>query len=159
METKTLKLSEQKARSLYKTGSAEMKELLTENFGEAFFSQSIMDRVKTMDDVYAELGEEPINEEVCKKLGMNKNDIAYLKLTKLVKVLNEGWVAKVYDNECRYYPWFEHNGSPSAFAFDVSDCGSSYAAAGSCSRLCFKTRELSNYAGAQFIDLWREFIV
>ncbi len=156
---KTLQLSEQKARSLYKTGSNEMKELLVENFGKDFFSQSVIDRIKTYKDACAELGESPIDEAACKKLGMNKNDIAYMKLTQIVRALNEGWVAKVYDNEYRWYPWFYHNESPSAFAFFGSDFVCSAADAGSGSRLCFRTEELSNYAGKQFIDLWREFIV
>ncbi|NDW19436.1 hypothetical protein D0T53_11020 [Dysgonomonas sp. 216] len=156
---RTLQLSDQKARSLYKTGSNEMKELLAENFGKDFFSQSVIDRIKTYEDVCAELGESPVDEVACKKLGMNKNDIAYLKLTQVVRALNEGWVAKVYDNEDRWYPWFYHNESPSAFAFDGSSYDRSYAAAGSGSRLCFKSSELADYAGKQFLDLWREFIV
>lgn len=156
---KTLQLSEQKARSLYKTSSNEIKELLIENFGKEFFSQSVMDRIKTYEDVCTELGENPIDEAACKKLGMNRNDIAYMKLTQVVRALNEDWVAKVYDNEYRYYPWFYHNEAPSAFAFGDSLCGRSYADAGGGSRLCFKTRELSDYAGEKFLDLWREFIV
>lgn len=156
---KTLQLSESKARSLYKTGSDEMKELLVENFGKDFFSQSVIDRIKTYEDACAELGESPIDEAACKKLGMNKNDIAYMKLTQIVRALNEGWVAKVYDSEYRYYPWFEHNCSPSAFAFYYSDCDYSNAASGGGSRLCFKSSELADYAGKQFLDLWREFIV
>lgn len=156
---KTLQLSEQKARSLYKAGSPEMKELLTENFGKDFFSQSVIDRIKTYEDACSELGEKVIDEAACKKLGMNKNDISYMKLTQIVRALNEGWVAKVYDNEYRYYPWFYHNESPSAFALDGSYCDLSGAGASGGSRLCFKTRELSDYAGKQFLDLWREFIV
>jgi hypothetical protein len=156
---KTLKLSEQKARSLYKTGPNEMKELLEENFGKDFFSQSIEDRVKTYLDACEELGEEPIDEATCKKLGLNKNDIAYLKLTQIVRALNEGWVAKVYDGQERWYPYFEHKGSPSGFRFGGSSYGREGAIAGSGSRLCFKSRELSNYAGEQFLDIWREFIV
>lgn len=156
---KTLQISESKARSLYKTGSNEIKELLIENFGKDFFSKSVIDRVKTYQDACAELGESPIDEDALKKLGLNKDDIAYMKLTQIVRALNEGWVAKVYDSECRYYPWFSHNESPSAFAFCASYCDYSYACAGGGSLLCFKARELSNYAGNQFIDLWREFIV
>lgn len=156
---KQLQLSDQKARSLYKSGSNEMKELLEENFGKDFFYQSIMDRVKTYDDVCTELGEKPINESACEELGMNKNDIAYLKLTQIVRALNEGWVAKVYDGVKRYYPWFRHNGSSAGFRFDDSYYGCSNAHAGSGSRLCFKSKELSDYAGMQFLNIWKEFIV
>ncbi|MFT3994754.1 MAG: hypothetical protein QM660_10630 [Dysgonomonas sp.] len=156
---KTLQISESKARSLYKTGSNEIKELLLENFGKDFFSQSVMDRVKTYQDACTELGESPIDEEALKKQGLNNNDIAYMKLTQIVRALNEGWVAKVYDSEYRYYPWFSHNESPSAFSFcdSVYDYSSTYASGSS--RLCFKSEKLSNYAGKQFLELWREFIV
>ena len=156
---KTLQVSEQTARSLYKTGSSEMKKMLEESFGKEFFLQSVTDRIKTYEDACAELGEKPIDENALKSLGLNKNDIAYLKLTTIVRALNEGYVAKVYDNENRWYPWFAHNGSPSAFSFDVSDCDYSFAMAGGGSRLSFKNEELSTYAGKQFIDLWKEFIV
>jgi len=156
---KTLELTDQEARKLHKTSNSEWKEVLERNFGKEFFSQSVIDRIKIYEDACAELGENPIDEAACKKLGMNKNDIAYMKLTQIVRALNEGWVAKVYDNEYRWYPWFYHNESPSAFAFTVSGYDYSAADAGSGSRLCFRTEELSNYAGKQFLDLWREFIV
>ncbi len=156
---KTLELTDQEARKLHKTSNSEWKEVLERNFGKDFFSQSVIDRIKTYEDACAELGESPIDDAACKKLGMNKNDIAYMKLTQIVRALNEGWVAKVYDSEYRYYPWFEHNGSPSAFAFDGSNYDSSDADAGSSSRLCFKSSELADYAGKQFLDLWKEFIV
>lgn len=120
---KTLQLSESKARSLYKTGSTEFKSLLEENFGKSFFSQSVTERIKTYEDACSELGESPVDEVALQKLGLNNNDIAYMKLTQIVRALNEGWVAKVYDNEDRWYPWFVHNGSPSAFAFGDSYFG------------------------------------
>lgn len=157
---KTLQISEQNARQLYLTASPEFKTTLEDTFGKDFFSQSIMDRVKTYEDACAVLGEDPINEESLRNLGFSKDEIVYRKLKTIVRALNEGWVAKVYDNEeYRYYPWFVHNETPSGFAFDGSDCDSSDAHAGCGSRLCFKTRELSNYAGKQFLELWKEFIV
>jgi hypothetical protein len=156
---KTLQLSDSEARKLHKTSNSDWKEVLERNFGKDFFSQSVIDRIKTYEDVCVELGESPVDEAACKKLGMNKNDIAYMKLTQVVRALNEGWVAKVYDNEDRWYPWFYHNESPSAFAFGASDYDNSDANAVSGSRLCFRTSELATYAGKQFLDLWREFIV
>jgi len=124
-----------------------------------FNNQSIIDRVKTYEDACIELGENQIDEAACRRLGLSKNDIAYLKLTQIVRALNEGWVAKVYDGEKRYYPWFRHNGSSAGFRFGCSYCDYSDADAGSGSRLCFKSKELSDYAGAQFLDFWKEFIV
>lgn len=157
---KTLELTGKQARDLYKNSSSEWKEVLENNFGKDFFSQSVMDRIKTYEDACAELGEDPMNEENLRNLGFSKDEIVYRKLKTIVRALNEGWVAKVYDNdEARYYPYFYHNESPSGFAFRVSYYGYSNTAAGSGSRLCFKSSELSTYAGKQFLDLWREFIV
>ena len=86
-------------------------------------------RIKTYQDACVALGEKPVDELSLANLGLNKNDIAYIKLTQIVRALNEGWVAKVYDNENRWYPYFRHNGSPSGFAFCDSDCDNGYSVA------------------------------
>jgi hypothetical protein len=156
---KTLQLTENEARKLYRTSNPEWQEVLERNFGTDFFSQSVTDRIKTYEDACNDLGEKPIDENALTKLGLNKNDIAYMKLTTIARALNEGWVAKVYDNANRWYPWFVHNGSPAAFAFYLSLCVNAYANAGSGSRLALKSEKLANYMGTQFLDLWREFIV
>lgn len=157
---KTLQISEQKARELYKSGSGELRSILEESFGKDFFSQKITDRVKTYEDACRELSMNPLDENKLMKLGLTKHDIAYQKLVTIAKSLNEGWVPDVCDNSVyRWYPWFVTNGSPSSFAFDVSHYVNAYAFAGSGSRLCFKNKELSEYSGKQFIELWKQFIL
>ncbi|MFV0311414.1 MAG: hypothetical protein ACK5KN_07165 [Dysgonomonas sp.] len=156
---KTLQLTENEARKLYRTSNPEWQEVLERNFGADFFSQSVTDRIKTYEDACNDLGEKPIDENTLTKLGLNKNDIAYMKLATIARALNEGWVAKVYDNANRWSPWFVHNGSPAAFAFDGSGYADACARAGSGSRLALKSEKLANYMGTQFLDLWREFIV
>lgn len=157
---KTLQISEQKARELYKSGSGELRSILEESFGKDFFSQKITDRVKTYEDACRELSMNPLDENKLMKLGLTKHDIAYQKLVTIAKSLNEGWVPNVCDNSVyRWYPWFVTNGSPSSFAFDVSYYDSASAFAGSGSRLCFKNKELSEYCGKQFIELWKQFIL
>ena len=47
---KTLQISEQKARELYKTGSKDLKTILEESFTKEFFSNDITDRIKTYED-------------------------------------------------------------------------------------------------------------
>lgn len=154
---KTLQISEQKARELYKSGSCELKSILEESFGKDFFSQKITDRVKTYEDACTELGISPLNEDKLMDLGLTKHDIAYQKLATIVKALNEGWVPDVCDDRVyRWYPWFVTNGSPSSFAFCGSGCDIANAYAGSGSRLKFRTRELSEYAAKQFIDIWKD---
>lgn len=120
---------------------------------------SIMDRVKTYEDACVETGETPINVEEMLNLGFTKDEIAFRMIKTITKALNDGWVGNVYnDEEYRYFPVFYPNGSPSSFAFGCSYYDRSYAHAGGCSRLCFRTRELSDYAGKQFLDLYKEFI-
>ena len=157
---KTLQISEQKARELYKSGSGELRSILEESFGKDFFYQKITDRVKTYEDACRELSMNPLDENKLMKLGLTKHDIAYQKLVTIAKSLNEGWVPNVCDNSVyRWYPWFVTNGSPSSFAFGDSCCVDAYACAGSGSRLCFKNKELSEYCGKQFIELWKQFIL
>ena len=157
---KTLQISEQKARELYKSGSSELKSILEESFGKDFFSQKITDRVKTYEDACHELSTSPLDENKLMELGLTKHDIAYQKLTTIIKALNEGWVPDVCDDRVyRWYPWFNTNGSPSSFAVDGSSCADALADAGSGSRLCLKNKELSEYCGKQFIDLWKQFII
>lgn len=157
---KTLQISEQKARELYKSGSSELKSILEESFGKDFFSQKITDRVKTYEDACRELSMNPLDKNKLIGFGFTKHDIAYQKLVTIVKALNEGWVPDVCDYRVyRWYPWFKTNGSPSSFAFDVSYCGAANAVAGCGSRLCLKSKELSEYCGKQFIDLWKQFII
>lgn len=157
---KTLQISEQKARELYKSGSGELRSILEESFGKDFFSQKITDRVKTYEDACRELSMNPLDENKLMKLGLTKHDIAYQKLVTIAKSLNEGWVPNVCDNSVyRWYPWFVTNGSPSSFAFFDSAFRFAYADAGSGSRLCFKNKELSEYCGKQFIELWKQFIL
>lgn len=157
---KTLQISEQKARELYKSGSSELKSILEESFGKDFFSQKITDRVKTYEDACRELSMNPLDKNKLIGFGFTKHDIAYQKLVTIVKALNEGWVPDVCDYRVyRWYPWFKTNGSPSSFAFGGSHYASAYAGAGSGSRLCLKSKELSEYCGKQFIDLWKQFII
>ena len=157
---KTLQISEQKARALYKSGSGELRSILEESFGKDFFSQKITDRVKTYEDACTELGINPLNEAQLMDLGLTKHDIAYQKLATIIKALNEGWEPDVFDsNIYRWYPWFTPNESPSSFAFAASLCDSAVAYAGSGSRLCLKNGKLSDYCGKQFINLWKQFIL
>lgn len=157
---RTLQISEKKAMELYKNGSDELKTVLEESFGKEFFQRKITDRIKTYEDACAELGIYSLDEAKLMDFGLTKHDIAYQKLATVVKALNEDWTPDVCDSSVyRWYPWFKTNGSPSSFAFDVSYYGLASAIAGSGSRLCLKSNELSDYCGKQFIDLWKQFIL
>ena len=107
--------------------------------------------------------------------------IAYMKLRVICKALNEGWTPQFVKGEFRYFPYFRlYSGEDiismseeeksrvvyRSYSYANVDGGVSYADAYSDSayvganigsRLVFKTRELTEYAGKQFIDLWADF--
>lgn len=124
-----------------------------------------------------------INEfSVTKHIQSDKDVLTYLKLRIITAALNEGWEPQFTEDECRYYPWFEFftqselnemsddekgrvvgrassNSSAYgglAYAYAVSASSNSYGYVGS--RLAFKTRELAEYAGRQFVELYADFV-
>ena len=113
---------------------------------------------------------------------MGKDVVALLKLRIITEALNEGWHPKFTEDEYRYYPWFciytkeEYDnfseeekrrcvGRAYVNAYAVG--GLVYAHAGHASsrsytnsgaRLAFSNRDLAEYAGRQFIDIWADFV-
>lgn len=106
---------------------------------------------------------------------------AYLKARIIVAALNEGWTPKFEEGEWRYAPWYElltneeiedldeevkqkvcrvvgrasnnanaYGGLVFLFAHNVSSGSNTYYG----SRLAFKSRELAEYAGKQFIEIF-----
>ena len=119
--------------------------------------KNIKERIKTFSDVLKHLGidEDDFNEE---NEGLDADEIAYRKLKLIVKALNEGWVPDWSNsNETKYFPWFRMGSSSgSGFAFDGCDSWITLSSVGS--RLCFKSRELAEYAGKQFTEIYKEFM-
>jgi hypothetical protein len=113
---------------------------------------------------------------------MGKDVVAFLKLRIITEALNEGWHPKFTKDEYRYYPWFyiytkeEYDNfseekkrrcvgraAYNAVALGGLVCShASYASSYSFTnigvRLAFSTRELAEYAGKQFIDIWADFV-
>lgn len=113
---------------------------------------------------------------------MGKDVVAFLKLRIITEALNEGWHPKFTEDEYRYYPWFyfytkeEYDnfseevkrrcvgrayGSASANGGLVSsyaNYASSYSNTSNGVRLAFSNRDLAEYAGKQFIDIWADFV-
>ena len=113
---------------------------------------------------------------------MGKDVVAFLKLRIITEALNEGWHPKFTEDEYRYYPWFyiytkeEYDNfseeekrrcvgraDNSAYAsgglvFSSANNASSYSSTNYGVRLAFSTRELAEYAGKQFIDIWADFV-
>lgn len=87
-----------------------------------------------------------------------KAQVAYAKLLVIAEALNEGWEPNWDDsNEYKYWPWFYMN--KPGFRFDDSHDAWSAAGTTGGSRLCFRTRELSDYAAKTFLSLWKDMMV
>lgn len=145
--------------------------------------KNVMERVKTFEDACNDLGIDH-NEwmQDKKELGLEADVIAYLKLRIIAAALNEGWQPQFTEDEYRYFPWFclytqseidemsEEDKSRVvfrsssnanayggvAYAFTFYDSSNTYAYIGS--RLAFKTRELAEYAGRQFVEIWADYV-
>lgn len=113
----------------------------------------------------------------------NRDIIAYLKLRIITAALNEGWEPQFIPGELRWAPYYvlhtkedidEMDEETKArvvfrsyyvavafggvsFAVAVSDSAVVLAYIGS--RLAFKSEELAEYAGTQFIDLFADFLL
>jgi len=113
-------------------------------------------------------------EDACQKLGLNPEEfvltcpetftqakaiIAHTKLVVIAEALNDGWVPDWTNGKGdKWYAWFKMGGSSgSGFAFYDAGLWYSFSTAGS--RLCFKSEELAEYAGEQFLDLYKEAFV
>ncbi len=110
--------------------------------------------------------------------------IAYLKLRIIAAALNEGWEPQFTEDEYRYYPYFyfytkeeyeqlsdEDKGrcvGRSAYVAGADgglvyanaddDSSHSYSSTHVGVRLAFRTSELAEYAGKQFLDIWADFV-
>ena len=113
----------------------------------------------------------------------NKDIIAYLKLRIIVAALNEGWEPQFIPGEYRWAPYFvlytreeiDEMDDETKARVVYRSVGSAYANGGvSCayansdsasvdarvgSRLAFKSEELAEYAGTQFIDIFADFML
>lgn len=113
---------------------------------------------------------------------MGKDVVAFLKLRIITEALNEGWHPKFTEDEYRYYPWFyiytkedydnfseeeKRRGvgraSSSANAFGGLVYSHAFGASSNSDadhgvRLAFSNRDLAEYAGRQFIDIWADFV-
>ncbi len=155
-----LKIDEKKAREIYPGASKEVKEILEASAPKDFFSMKITDRVKTFEDVLA-LAPPSENSKILLLYNGADPDMigaqAMLKLTLIVRALNEGWTPDWSNSsQYKYYPYFKKN--PAGFGFSDYDCDSWYAYALCGSRLCFKSAELAVYAGKQFLSIYNDFL-
>ena len=151
-------------------------------------NRPITERIKTFDDARDELGDEhPLVKEYWGVININldiKQDlISYLKLRIICAALNEGWEPQFTTDEYRYYPWFflytqekinrmdeekkkslwrfrvySINGSDCVLAYANSHCTWSNELSSFSVRIVVKSKELAEYFGNQFIDIWSDYV-
>ncbi|HEX5555317.1 MAG TPA: hypothetical protein VFX43_18910 [Chitinophagaceae bacterium] len=88
-------------------------------------------------------------------VGVSTDEVAYRKLKVITEALNDGWTPDWSDDdEKKWYPWFDFQVGRFVFGSVLCFCTFSFLG----SRLCFRTRELAEYAGKQFEDLYNQFL-
>ena len=124
--------------------------------------KDIKERIKTIEDACNELGEDDEDVKalrVIENLDVPKHIISQLQSIIIVKALNEGWIPDWSNsNQYKYFPYFYmENSSAGGFVYCVDGRWSTFTYVGS--RLCLKSRELAEYAGKQFKDIYEEYFV
>lgn len=124
--------------------------------------KDVRDRVKTFEDACTELGDtHPFVQQYYYTAASYKGDpisedlITYLRLRIIATALNEGWEPTFDKDEERWYPWFTVKQGGLVFAYAYCAGLSSNASHGV--RLALKSKELAEYAGKQFIDIYKDF--
>lgn len=158
------------------------KEIFTQDIKDKV--KTFEDAVAILGDEHPLVAQFRVIESSFKEADNNLHLFAYARLVIIAEALNEGWKPKFDGDECRYYPWFyiytkaeyeeldedekkecrvvgRSNSSAGAnggvvYAIANSASSNSYTSDGS--RLAFKTRELAEYCGKQFIDIWERFL-
>jgi len=155
---KTLELDGNEARKLFPVASVEIKAILLATFGNDFFNGKITDRIKTYEDACAEIGESPVDELKMLSDGFTPDEIIYRKLKTVTKALVGNWKADWSNHDQnKWYPYFRL--SSAGFSFCVAAFHCAGARASGASRLCFPSDELATYAGKQFTELYKDFIL
>lgn len=158
------------------------KEIFTQDIKDKV--KTFEDAVAILGDEHPLVAQFRVIESSFKEADNNLHLFAYARLVIIAEALNEGWNPKFDGDECRYYPWFyiytkkeyeeldedekkdcrvvgrsyHYASAFGGVVYAYADGASSYSYANFGSRLAFKTRELAEYCGKQFIDIWEKFL-
>ena len=116
MKEEMIKIKRENVLAVYITATDEQQKLLELLFGKEIFKpKNVIERIKTFEDAYKELGKKHqfIKEYDAMRRadevlfgGLSMDIVAYLKLRIICAALNEGWEPEFTENEERWYPWF-----------------------------------------------------
>ena len=181
MNEEVLTITKANAIAAFEASDAAGKVLLETLFGkDQFRKKNVIDRIKSYEDACNELGIKPINEKELLKV-VDHHIVSLLKLETITKALNEGWRNPQDLSTPAYYVWYwfydEYDSnsiskeerivdvdmskylSTDGFACSYSAYAPSHTDSAIGSRLCFKSRELANYAAQQFAPLYMDYLM
>ena len=85
-----------------------------------------------------------------------KDEVAYKKLKIVVRAINGDWTPDFSNSsQYKYYPYFDLSGG-CRFCFAFYDCSATVSVGGV--RLCFESKEKSNFAGKTFEPLYADLL-
>jgi len=154
---KSLTIDETTAKQIYKNADSSLKTILEETFTKQFFSEKLIDRIKTYSDVCKELGVKELTIKDFNFLPVNQRDraLANHQIENISELFNEGWKPNFSNyNEYKYYPYFERKSSGWVF----SDCYCRSYLSDVSSAFYFKSSEIATYCGKQFIDIYSKIL-
>ena len=149
----TLKIDKNKAVRLFREVPKWFQELLVDTFGKETFTGKIIDRIKSFEDICDEAGVDP---DLFIRMSGTSDDIAYQKIKLITEVLNEG--VKLDWNNSNQQKWYPLFNLASGFEFSnsYSYCHNMYTFVGS--RLCYTSREKSDFAANLFKDIYKDLL-
>jgi hypothetical protein len=147
-----MKLTKETAKRLYPDAPQWFRDELEKEFGADTLQKRKWDDIRTFEDACDALGI-LVPPDLT---GEPPDEIAYKKLKIVVKAINEGWKPDwTNTNQRKWFPWFDLS---SRFSFSGALCASEFGHAIVGSHLCFKSEEKAEYAGRQFVDLYKSFL-
>lgn len=133
---KNLQIDDKTAREVYPSAADSLKKILEKTFGKDFFYQSLIDRIKTWDDVCAETGKDPIKSLPFPEATDEDQEAAnaHWRITQTIKLFKSGKKCsyKPNNNQNKYFVWMEYGKIPSGlgFSFTGTYCDFTNAAVG-----------------------------
>ena len=126
-----------------------------------FTTESIIERIKSIDDAINELGEEDEEVKLLRFLepiiGEETHVYGHQEAVVIAKSLNEGWVADFSNShQPKYEARFYYDSSAGGFVYNDYDYWDTNTDVGS--HLCFPTSELAKYFGTQFIEIHNKYL-
>lgn len=140
------------AKKLYPESPEWFKKELAEQFG----LKNLRDwRFKTFADICEAHG--TTEDEFNKRFSnLPVDTFNYEKLKITVKEINQGWEPDWNElSQKKWWPWFVLS---SGFGFGDSGCYYTNTVTYSGSRLCYESKEKSDYAAQQFIEIYKAFL-